>query len=82
MSEYYAIRSRKFPEGQRKKKKYEKRNSNTMGEFRPIGSHSIEIGLVLFRSIEIAVDAIDSSESARKNTRYTGGQYIASIINS
>ena len=31
---------------------------------------SIEIGLVLFRSIEIAVDAIDSSESARKNTRY------------
>ena len=29
-----------FPEGQRKRIKYEKRNSNTLGEFRPIGRNS------------------------------------------
>jgi hypothetical protein len=35
------MRFRKFPEGQRKIIKFKKRNSDSVGEFRPVGSHSM-----------------------------------------
>jgi hypothetical protein len=34
------MRSRKIPEGQRKRIKYENSNSNSVGEFKPVGRHS------------------------------------------
>ena len=37
------MKSRKIPEGQRKKIKYQNRKSNTPGEFRHSGSHTIYV---------------------------------------
>ena len=50
-SEYYAIRSHKFPEGQHKKKNMKKRNSDSMGEFRVSDPLGAIVGIALWLGI-------------------------------